>query len=730
MDATESLFDLTETFQPRWNWNPDRVVLIDLETQSTADISRGSRAYLDHPSTRLLCLVAKINELWLAWAPRSRIPRDYRPTGGPVQFYDSEEVPDVLREACERGDTFVAHNAAGFDAYALWRFTGLAPEWYDTLPCARAAGLPGKLDDLGEQLMGAGKDETGQRVMKLLTKAKHSHLTGESEYPIGTSAAWDLLLRYNVRDVELLERVYRETCDYGEADVLRCDFAINSRGVSVDVQLADQLSAAWTHAQYEASQEIERLTAGYVPASQVRSADTCKEWLAHVGLSLDSLDKQQVKRLIDNPEEMIGDDVESEVLATVVEVLTLRQVATSAASGKLASLRDNSRDGRAVEMLVYYGAATGRWSGRGFQPQNMGRGESRVDVEKCLDAIDAIPTDARDAVGDLGATTGDRVVDALRGVHPDIPMRDVLSTLTRPVFQAPAWKSLLIADYAAIEARGVAWLAEDAKLLDAFRSGRDPYCEMASSIFGRTIMESDTDARQVGKVVTLGCGFGMSGNKFGVLCRSVGIDLAKLGTTAAACVATYRDRHAAIKRLWYRFGDAALEVVGGKSRGQRVGRVALRMEGPHLVMVLPSGRKIVYRNACVEQQVPVYCKMLGLPEVAKPTVVYTHPRGYRKGVYGGLLTENAVQALCRDLLAVSLVRCEDESLPVVLHIHDEIVAEVLADEAEQRLGDLCGIMVDPPEWADGFPIGVGGFVSPRYVKSPFRGYAKVKRESI
>ncbi len=669
--------------------------------------------------------MARISGEWIVWALGGRTPRNFEANPakwgveGECRYFAGDDVPAPLRDAAERGDTFVAHNAAGFDAYALWRFTGLSPSWYDTLPCARAAGLPGSLDELGARLTGKGKDAAGQKIMKLLTRAKWSAMTESYEYPVGTSAAWDLLLRYNVRDVALLERVYEETCDYGEPDVLRVDFAVNSRGVCVDTSLADKLSAAWSHAEREACEEIERITQGVIKPQWVRSLEAMRAWAADMGVTLDSLDRATVQRLVESPED-VAEDADSDALATVVEVLKLRQIATSAAAGKLASLRDNTRDGRAVDMLVYCGAATGRWTGRGFQPQNMGRGDGAVDVERCLDALDSIG-------GDGIGPPGDEVVAALRSAHPDSPIRDVLSTLTRPVFQAPAWKQLLIADYNAIEARGVAWLAGDEKLLDAFRQGRDPYCEMASSVFGRPITKADERERFVGKTIVLGCGYGMSGSKYGVYCKMNGINLDALGISAAGCVKAYRDRHKAIRNFWYRLGDAALDVVSGKRREVEIGRVTLRMSGPQLLIALPSGRSIVYRNATVEDVVPAYCKLLGLPEVAKPSAVYTHPRGYRKSVYGGLLAENVTQAVCRDLLATALVRCEANGLPVVLHVHDEIVNEVPGDGADASLESLLAIMADPPPWAAGFPIGVEGFVSPRYVKSPFRGYVKRKR---
>lgn len=673
--------------------------------------------------------MAKVDSTWVVWIPPGRAPSWYAPVAadfwpegvesGDVVIHRGTEPPGQL----DMSRTFVAHNAIGFDALAYRNLVGgPQPEWYDTLPCARAAGLPGGLDALGERLTGRGKDAAGAKVMKLLSTAKYNPRTREVEYPLGTDAAWNLLLRYNVLDVHLLEKVYAETNDYGEPDVLQADVAINNRGVEVDCGLAESLKVAWWHAEREASEEIAKITNGVLKAGNIRSVEQVKEWVREQGIDLTSLDKNQVRRLIDSPEELV-EDADSDSLERVVEVLKLRQIVTSAAPSKLASLRESVRDGRAVDSLVYYGAHTGRWSGRGVQPQNLGRGSDKVDVEACLERIEAIlPPD------DLGPT-GDAVAEALREVCPGVPLRDVLSTLTRPVFKAKPWHSLVICDYAAIEARGVAWVSGDEKLLDAFRCGRDVYCEMGSVIFGRPITKADKVERQIAKIVVLGCGYGMSSKKFTAFCKSQGVDLEAAGTSGEACVTAYRERHSAIKTQWNCYDAAAKRVVEGKAAHIDEGRCGFAMRGPHLAITLPSGRPILYRNARIEMQVPVYCKMLGLPEVPKPTVMYEHPRGYTKSLYGGLITENVVQAVCRDLLATSIVRCEAEGLPVVLHVHDEIVLEVPSDTAGEFLQRLVRIMTDPPEWASGFPVGVEGFTNPRYAKVCFEGYETAKGES-
>jgi DNA polymerase len=155
------------------------------------------------------------------------------------------------------------------------------------------------------------------------------------------------------------------------------------------------------------------------------------------------------------------------------------------------------------------------------------------------------------------------------------------------------------------------------------------------------------------------------------------------------------------------------------------GRCACTRDGSHLVVTLPSGREVVYRNCRVEERVPAYVYALGLPERLKPTLVYDHPKG-EATLFGGKITENLVQAICRDLLCCAMLRCERAGLPVVAHVHDELVVEVPRGEAEEALGRLVALMSLPPRWAADFPMVVEGFATPRYTKSAFRGWPRAE----
>ncbi len=718
---------------PAWNWNPDpsRVVFMDLETQSAADLKAvGAKAYLADPTTRLMSAVFLLGDAIHVWVPPGRSPGDVGPVPWPEGFEQREVylhgdvIPPVPVCRAIHSHTFVAHNAAGFDAPAWARLVGgPQPSWCDTLPLARAAGLPGGLDALGQVLLGRGKDEHGRRCAELLFKASIVSRDGKpvTIYNPCTKSTWQGMLAYNVADVLLLERVFHEVRGYAEPDTLAVHSAINSRGLGVDVQLLARLSELWEQLQSDATGRVAGLTGGEITEGEIRSGPKVKAWLRRLGLNVDSLNRKELERLYADPEDYFGEIPDGVDIGRVVELLKARQTATRISKGKIEAIGKMTGDGRVRDVLVYHGAHTGRWSGRGFQPHNLSRGVSDLDVEGL--------------VSDPGSLTLDTIREATTRCERQPSVDDALSTLLRPVFVAGPGKVLLICDYAAVEARGIAWVAGQDDLLELFASGADIYCDMASRIFGRPVTKENKLARFVGKETVLGCGYNMGSQRFAAGCKLKGIDLAAAGTTAEACVDAYRDAYPRIAGLrgrrgrhgglWQAYHDAAYHAVLDGRTGW-AGECAFDRHGSSLRVVLPSGRHMVYRGAAIADRVPGYAKLLGVDVPPRPTLVYTHHHGYEGQLYGGLLAENIVQAVCRDLLAAALVRCEAEGLPVVLHVHDEIVCEVPEGEAAGALYHLAEMMSHPPEWAAGFPIEVKGFACKRFVKEAFKGSLEVE----
>jgi DNA polymerase bacteriophage-type len=177
-------------------------------------------------------------------------------------------------------------------------------------------------------------------------------------------------------------------------------------------------------------------------------------------------------------------------------------------------------------------------------------------------------------------------------------------------------------------------------------------------------------------------------------------------------VKVYRTTYPRIPQVWREYHRAVHDCI---ERGSaEAGKCAFSMRGPDMHMQLPSGRSIVYRNARVEPKVPGYCKLYGMPEVSVPTVMFSNPRGFDGFLYGSKVCENAVQGICRDLLANALVRCEQEGLKPVLHVHDEIVCEA----EPSKLRRFMEIMSDPPAWAKGFPVLAEGYSGAVWTKDP------------
>lgn len=984
----------------RWDWNPSEVVLMDLETQSAVNLREdGSRAYLSDPSTRLMSAVFLLQGGHIiVWVPEGRTgsewyadPAKLWPAGYATDRYtlttwSGSEPPPEVRAAIARGATFAAHNAAGFDREAWERLVGgPQPRWTDTLPCARAAGLPGSLDALGLRLLGRGKEPN--RALKMLYTAKRGP-DGRAIYVPGSAALWVEMLRYNVGDVLLLDRVYSAVADYGEPDVLDAHFAIEDRGILIDRPLLSTLRELWSELQGTAADQVAEWTEGIVNEGNIRSVPQVKAWLARQGLHVESLNRKALERLYADPLEFFGEIPEGVDVGKVIEVLRARQTATRISTGKidrLVSATAGSPDGRARGILVYWGAHTGRWSGRGFQPHNLAKGVKDLDVEECL---------TRAAAGTL-------TLDYLRaavaeckpvaGLAPTVD--DALTTLLRPALVASPGHTFAIVDYASVEARGIAWIAGQDDLLDVFRTGGDPYCLMASRIFGREVTKADKREREIGKITVLGCiaegtpvltdrgwvpiesvaltdrvwdgtewvshdgvidkgakecvnvcgvwltpdhevltddgwreawlhegntrpplrgtfaetgrftwsrgdlgegssasgavadagswvassqitgrgegregaiaapngkprplwrstlpsvpiqttgngcstasarlsdavrtrrtvsgnitgpggfrfipngltiegrswrisspspdgtthvlrstasttiegtspetsdslhglssartvvrtydianagvrhtfqagpllvhncGYGMGWRNYDLFCQMQRIDLGAAGTSAQACVDAYRDAFPRIAGerkgrgrsggIWKDLQRAAERAIQSRGRSSySAGRCRFALQSGHLEIELPSGRVLTYRHARIEKRRPGWAVLQpNAPEV--DTIVYTHPHGYDGTLYGGLIAENVVQAICRDLLATALVRCEDSPVATVLHVHDEIVGEVPLARAAEGLEFLARTMSEGPEWADGFPIGVEGFTSPRYVKSPF-----------
>jgi DNA polymerase len=368
-----------------------------------------------------------------------------------------------------------------------------------------------------------------------------------------------------------------------------------------------------------------------------------------------------------------------------------RKALASIARGKLlAGLARVHADGRMRDTLVYYGAHTGRWSGRGMQLHNLPRPAAYFEN---LPADTAYPHTIN--------AKGERVVDVDALAEEVIAGRpcdaDAIALLVRATLFAPPGRALVAMDFASVEARGTAWMAGDSAALDVFRSGRDPYKTAAAAIFACDYDAVTKAQRQIGKIAELACGFGGGPAAFEKFAHAFRVDVSALDLDAI--VGAWRTLHAPIRALWYTCERAFRSACNGRPACAGPLEFVPSDTGDAVACFLPSGRPIVYNDA----------------HAGEDSLSYVGNRG-REHTYGGKLVENAVQATCRDLLARAMLTVDAAALPIVLHVHDEIVVEVREDSADDAARILRDAMLDVPAWAAGFPIDASGWTGRRYRK--------------
>jgi DNA polymerase len=650
----------------------------------------GVAHYLADPEYEQLCLVALLPDgQWLKILPErfDSTPADAR---------------DVLFAVVRAGYPVVAHNAESFDRLVWEKASWPAPSrWIDSLHLARRLGLPGGLDRLGAKLCGTGKDDEGRKLTLALSKRDRY-----GRLPQLTQRVLDRVAGYCRRDVEILARVWSDRLAHAvnapttfEDLVVAASDNINSRGIMFDSELA---RAVITCAERVAGKARDR-----VPEGQrciITSPKAIRRFLSDEGIDAPDVTAATVEALLDDPD-----------LPEIVRVvLQARAAAAPNTARRLKTgLARRDSDGRLRHTFTYHGAHTGRWSGRGFQPQNLPRGVP-IDIDEAIGAT---------MRGDLVALEVMAASAKVQRAKPGATIDDVLATLVRPCLVAAPGHVLAVADYSSIEARALLWLAGDERGLNVYREGCDPYVEMAAKVYGIPAGEISDDQRKLGKVLILGCGYGLGAKGFGTYSEAMGVDLAAAGVTAEAAVDAWRDanpyvagfpnglfngRPARVNGLWKDVEAAATAAVscGGV---RYAGRCRFEKRRADLICTLPNGREMVYPDARIVDRPTPWGSYKGVLEHGL--------RGGRVATYGGRLVENITQATCRDLLADAMVHCELLGLRVVLHVHDELVCEVEDGRADADYETMVGIMQSPPSWAAGLPVSAKGYVGNRYRKA-------------
>ena len=363
----------------------------------------------------------------------------------------------------------------------------------------------------------------------------------------------------------------------------------------------------------------------------------------------------------------------------------LRRMAKSSVKKYQAAERYICTDGRAHGLFQFSGAnRTQRWAGRGIQLQNL--------PQNHIATLD----EARELVK-MGCFD---MIEALYGNTPDI-----LSQLIRTMLIPKEGCEFIVADFSAIEARVLAWLAGEQWRLDAFTEGKDIYCASASQMFGVPVVKHgiNGELRQKGKVAELACGYGGGA---GALISMGALDMGLKEDELPEIISSWRDANPEIVKFWYAVEKAAIETV--KDHNDRsVGRIGFRFSANTLWIVLPSGRRLAYIKPKLQPnrfgRMALTFEGLG-----------ANNKWVRGETYSGKLTENITQATARDLLAEAMHRMELAGLDIVGHVHDEVILEV--PKRQYTVDDVCNIMNQNPRWAGGLPLSSAGYTGNYYYK--------------
>lgn len=646
-------------------------VFLDVETYSEVDISQcGAYKYINDPSFQVLLISYAIGDNEVKT----------------VDLACGEEIPEELEEVLfDSGYIKWAHNAV-FERQSFKRIGYDIPitEWRDSAIKAAYCGLPLSLDNISKALkLQEGKLDTGKALIKFFScpcKPTKANGMRTRNFPKHDIQKWEQYKTYNNYDVRAEREIVRRLEAYDipdwEQSLYTLDQQINDRGIKIDLVMARnaiKIDAGYKNSLTNAVKEVAGI-------DNPNSVLQLKNWLfLQTGEEVESLNKKDMPALL---EKASGD---------VKFVLEARQrLGKTSVKKYTAMLNCAGKDNRARGLFQFYGASrTGRWAGRLVQLQNLPQNHIN-DIEL-----------ARQCVADNDA-------QMLEIYYDNVP--DTLSQLIRTAFIAPEGKTFAVADFSAIEARVLSWLANEEWRLEVFRTHGKIYEAAAALMFGLPIemIKKGSPERQKGKIAELALGYGGS---LGALKRMGGEEMGLSTPEMMSIVRKWRAANSGITDFWSAMQQGAYEAV--KYRTQVIcaeyHNIEFNCNTEVFTIKLPSGRKLFYREPRIANssngEVLLY---KGLNQETKQWA--------ELDTYGGKLTENIVQATARDLLAVSMLRLDMAGFPIVMHVHDECIAEVPASLGEARLKLMCNIMGQEVSWAKGLPLRADGYCTPFYKK--------------
>jgi DNA polymerase len=529
-------------------------------------------------------------------------------------------------------------------------------------------GVPDKIVHLSER-------RVGMRVGHALMLGSK----GENLISPGASSASDRVVSKNERTdtksaeaVALERELYRRLPPLSDEEQQLWQLDSDRRGFHVDVPLAEAADEIVRERRSVINRELTELTGGRI--TSIAQINRIADYLKERGHKIAGVGKRSVAVVLaNNP------------VADVERLLRLRQEGGKSSAGKIDSLLAMANDDRVHGALKFHGASTGRWSGHGFQPHNLSRAQP-VDADAAIAAV----------------TSGDLARVAAIG-----PPLAVIGSLSRAMICAAPGKVLIGADLSSIEARVLCWLADEKWKLDAFRKfdatgdlALENYCVVASRVLGRTVTPADEEGRQIGKCTELAFGFGGGLGAF----RKIAPDADFTDAQVETFKQQWRRAHSKIVKFWGDLHRLLLRAVR-TGKPEQFKSFQAEMRNGYLYLRLPSGREIAYPEARIETGQRDHQIVYKDNEKGK----WRDKRGWH-----GIFVENAVQAISRDLLTAAMQRLEAAGYPIVLHIHDELVAEVPVDFGSPE--EFARLMTELPAWADGLPIAAKPWRRQRYAK--------------
>ena len=699
------------------------ILNLDYETFSAADLTKvGSDVYSKDPSTEVLMAAYSIN----GGAERQWIPEEGQYI--PPELDEAMEDPEVQKWAWN------APFEMNVNRNVLKRPVDIT-QWRCTMALAQMCSYPGQLEKAGPAIglpMEKLKIADGKKLMRkfsMLKKSRRKATMGQMirTYWYEDPKDWERYLEYNAGDV-VAEKAIKKLLDpyqppEHEWDLWQLDQIINQRGLPINLGMVRNASNIYAESYAIGFREMQEITGLGNPMS----TQQILPWLQEQGYPFDDLKKghvRQARGYFDKPPEHWSADQHEQYVSNLdlMDILDYRLELSRTSIKKFdALLRATDPLGDGAYGLLRYtlqfaGAQrTARWAGRIFQPQNLPRPEKRYEKNIEVHAANIQHFDR----------------ESIELMYPNT--FDVLASTIRPAAQAPSGKLMIDADLNAIENRVLGWLAECRKILDVFKNNRDPYVDFATYLFHQKYdklwadyIGGDSSKRTIAKPGVLGCGYmlgaghiyedsstgeieatGLLGYAWGMGVRQFTLEDSKLS------VDTFRREFKEVKDYWYGIERAAMKAIR-QYRTVRYGVVEFDMKGPYLRMKLPSGRYLHYKSPRIEDRRTPWGAM-------KPTITYlgmTDKKQWRRQTtHPGKITENADQAISRDLLAHGMMLAHHRyNLDIRLHVHDQIICLSDEDKADHELSLLIECMEEQPRWADGLPLGSAGFTTKVFKK--------------